>query len=107
MAGQTKARSLVICQEIGEPEENQLSMTIYFYMALVLLFQTVYANRHLQKCTKAIRVFTAVAQEFCLKFGGQALKNELEDFIKQCLECQKSTTPPAEPMLETPLPNHP
>ena len=32
---------------------------------------------------------------------------EMEDFIKQCPECQKSTTPPVEPMLETPLPNHP
>ena len=32
---------------------------------------------------------------------------EMEDFIKQCPQCQKSTTPPVEPMMETPLPNHP
>ena len=31
---------------------------------------------------------------------------EMEHFVKQCPECQKSTTPPVEPMLETPLPNH-
>ena len=31
----------------------------------------------------------------------------MEDFIKQCPECQKSTTPPVEPMLEMPLPDHP
>lgn len=31
----------------------------------------------------------------------------MEEFIRQCPECQKSTTPPVEPMLETSLPNHP
>ena len=31
----------------------------------------------------------------------------MEHFVKQYPECQKSTTPPVELMLETPLPNHP
>ena len=47
-------------------EELTLNDNLLLYDTRVLLFQTVYAKRHLHKCTKAIRVFTAVAQEFCL-----------------------------------------
>ena len=32
---------------------------------------------------------------------------EMEGFINHCLQCQMSTTPPVEPMMETSFPNHP
>ena len=35
------------------------------------------------------------------------MTNEMEDFIKLCPECQKTSTPLVEPMLETILPNRP
>ena len=31
----------------------------------------------------------------------------MKDFIKQCAQCQKSTTPPVELMMEIPFPNYP
>ena len=35
------------------------------------------------------------------------VSKEMENFIKSCPVCQKTTTPNKEPLISTPLPNHP